>query len=66
MTELTLELQETTTKLEQSRALKDAADQRITEMTQVRENNAGKTDVAYFCIHLCVNGTCTPYEQTGN
>lgn len=38
--ELTLELQETNNKLEESRALKEAADQRIFEMTQELENNA--------------------------
>jgi len=41
VTELTLELQETNNKLDVSRAMKDAADQRITEMTQELENNAG-------------------------
>jgi len=38
-----VELQETNNKLHDSRALKGAADQRITEMTQELENNAGAT-----------------------
>ena len=42
MTELTLELQETNHKLDECRAQKDAADQRITEMAQELENSAGR------------------------
>ena len=58
VTELTLELQETHTKLEQSRALKDAADQRITEMTQELENNAGETAVPYLGYNHLFIPTC--------
>ncbi|KAL3133754.1 hypothetical protein ABBQ32_008238 [Trebouxia sp. C0010 RCD-2024] len=39
VTELTLELQETNHKLDECRAQKDAADQRITEMAQELENS---------------------------
>ena len=42
VTELTLELQETNLRLDKSQVQKDAADQRITEMAQELENNAGK------------------------
>ncbi len=38
-----MELQETNNKVHDSRALKGVADQRITEMTQELENNAGAT-----------------------
>ena len=41
VTELTLELQETNNKLDECRAQKAAADQRILEMAQELENNAG-------------------------
>ena len=51
--ELTLELQETNNKLEESRALKAAADQRILEMTQELENNAGR----YWSAWLACIGT---------
>lgn len=40
VTELTLELQESNNKLDKSRTLKAAADQRVIEMTQELENNA--------------------------
>ena len=42
LTELTLELQESYQKLDESRTQKNAADQRITEMVQELENNAGR------------------------
>lgn len=41
VTELTLELQETNNKLDECRAQKGAADQRITDMMQELENSAG-------------------------
>ena len=39
--ELTLELQESNSKLTQCQSAKQAADQRVLEMTQELENNAG-------------------------
>ena len=42
VTELTLELQETNHKLDQCRAQKDDAEQRIIEMAQELENSAGR------------------------
>lgn len=42
MTELTLELQETNHNLDECRAQKDTGDQRIMEMAQELENNAGQ------------------------
>lgn len=58
VTELTLELQETNNKLDECRAQKGAADQRITEMAQELENSAGSTTSAhvyhvtcFLCLH---------------
>ena len=42
VTELTLELQETNHNLDECRAQKDTGDQRIMEMAQELENNAGQ------------------------
>ena len=43
VTELSLELQESGAKLAQCNASKQAADQRVMDLTQELENNAGST-----------------------
>ena len=57
VTELTLELQETNQKLDECRAQKDAADQRVTEMAQELENSAGRVILAqvYHVINCCTH-----------
>lgn len=54
VTELTLELQETNNNLDECRAQKGAADQRITEMAQELENSAGCMTSAHVYHVTCL------------